>query len=205
MTVDAVSLTMPAEVHVSKAFSGDLEIDVVQLDREEGPGFGFRVVLSDSEHARYWVHSRALDGGPELFRYARNGKIIARDDPRSRRLEWAVAAQGYRPVYGTEGDFGPDGEDRFFASVRLERGWGTRVLVRDQVQEPIVGAQVFVDGKSAGITDASGSLDVHRETRPVRIEVRYLGWSPASTFPAVSTNPAVSGPWHEIVLVRREG
>lgn len=200
------SFTAPAVVSVAETGDGDLELEVRQIDVDEGPGFGFRVVESESGAAParfgYRVHTRVLDNGPPIHEYAHNGQLVSRADPRTRRLEWAVVARGFRTVYGDQESFHDEGDGRFFANVTLERGWRARVLVQDREREPLVGAAVVVDGAAVGVTDATGILELERETPPGRIEASYLDWQP-TRLPTVATPASLGGTaWHVISLAR---
>jgi hypothetical protein len=190
----------PASIRVRERADGDLVLDVVQLDGD-GPGLGFRIEFADPELAgRAWIHTRALDGGPELFRYAQSGRTIAREAPTERRLEWAVVAKGCRTVFGTQDDFFPAGDGRYFATVRMEPGFALRVRVLGPGGRPLVGAEVHVDGEWAGETNALGTLELSRPTAPTRIEARYSDWRAPSGFPPLETNGYLGGAWHEIRL-----
>lgn len=203
--IETNSFTVPSAVEMTESASGDLELEVIQLDVGEGSGLGFRVrSASEQEPPNYWVHSRPLDGGPALHTYAYDGRTIARGAPGNRRLEWAVVAPGYRTAYGDEGDFRPEGDGRFFADVKLERGWGIRVLVTDQDLDPLPGAEVTADGEVVGTTDASGCFEIHRATPPAAIEVKYMGWRPSCGFPPVPSPNALTSPWLEITLLSPE-
>jgi len=212
VSVRAWSQSVACAVEVRETDSGDLAVDVVQLDGA-GDGYGFRVRMPDGSPAKgFTVGTRPRDGGSMLFDKGRNEEPIARGVPEARSLEWAVWRRGTRPVYGTQADFLPEGGGRFFAQVQLESGWGTRILVCDPNGTPLLGADVMVDGERAGVTDPRGQLELERAQRPDSIEVRYRDWSLVGDGDAKlrrQTNAAnwwTSGPtsgWHEVILAPR--
>ena len=132
-----------------------------------------------------------------------NDRIIARGSPVSRHLEWGISAIGCRPTFGTEADFLDQGSGRAFAQVKLEPGWGVRVLVQDRNEEPVAGASVLVDGRHAGSSDAAGRIDLRLDEAPGSVEVDHTGWRARGHYPPVpdGSNPFDS-PWYVITLER---
>jgi len=180
---------------------GDLDLDVVVHDRADSPGIGFRVERAEGESSpgMLTVSTRAHDGGPGLPWIVYSGQILAREGVLASEFEWSVTANGRRPVYGTQHDFIPETAGRAFARVHLERGWGTRVLVRDLAGAPLAGLAILVDGELAGYTDADGMLELALDEAPVRIEVDAPGLRPIPAYPEVPRGTRSKG-WHEIRL-----
>ncbi len=98
------------------------------------------------------------------------------DFPAGGRIEWTLAADGYAPVFGTEGDFAlSEGVDT--AEVALRRGWATRLrVVAAGARHPIVGAVVVLDGDHVATTDATGHVELFRAIEPQQIEILYPKW-----------------------------
>ena len=203
VSVEADCYSAPSSIEVVEDASGDLSVAIVQLDAGVGPGFGFRVAdATGSPAPRYKVYTRPHDGGPPLHENPPSGRILSKEHPASRRLEWAVGANGFKTVFGTQEDFAPEGEGRFFAGVTLEPGWRARVLLVDQDEQPISGAAILVDGEVAGLTHAEGWLEVDRDAAPETIEAQYMNWHPRFGFPKVHAGHRWASPWHVITLIR---
>lgn len=84
-----------------------------------------------------------------------------------------VQAEGFACAVLPLTDPPPEGTLR----VELELGWGVPVAVYDaQEGAPLAGAELIVDGVSAGRTDADGLLVLRRPERPERLEVRLDGF-----------------------------
>ncbi|MBI1381978.1 MAG: hypothetical protein GC161_12935 [Planctomycetaceae bacterium] len=90
-------------------------------------------------------------------------------------LHWVVRAEGYRVATGNETQMRMDGDLRVI-EARLERGWGQTFLVTTREQAPIEGAELLVDGRSAGTTDAKGFVSMNLDAKPQRLEFRYKDW-----------------------------
>jgi hypothetical protein len=200
VTVEAHVLGLGVRTSLQELEDGSLELEVVVLDDPDAPGYGFEVVTTDGAQPVYWVHTRALDGGPVLYRYGANRRAIARGSAAERRLEWAVVAEGTRPVYGTQRDFLDAGDGLALARVTLAPGWGTRVLARDPHGLPLAGVEVELDGAPAGRTDARGELELVRDAPPGRLGFRYGSWVLVEGDTVPVPVPASKGPWHEVVL-----
>jgi len=111
------------------------------------------------------------------------------------RFRWNVFADGYVPAVGTQDAFEGEGERRV-ARVRLERGFGATLLLRDGQGElgsfgtedwgtyvraaeapPVAGAEVWIDGELAARSGPDGVVRLRREREPQSIEVRAAGWT----------------------------
>lgn len=110
------------------------------------------------------------------------------------RFRWNVHAEGYRLASGTEKDFPGPGEVRV-ADVRLEEGFGARLLFRDAQglfatigddhhgrvavleRPPVAGARVFADGEHVATSDADGVALLETPWPPGRIDIRASGWT----------------------------
>lgn len=169
LTAAARSDSLPTAVRVSTGPDGEDIVEVTLLDGD-GPGFGFRLAPGFVEED-FWVRTRAWDSGPKLFGQLLDGRTIARTSPLARDLEWAVVGSGFRPVYGTEGDFVDEGDGRWFARVAPEPGWGMRIYASVPDGAPAAGARVLADGEPVGLTDVRGALELALDARPVQVRV----------------------------------
>lgn len=70
---------------------------------------------------------------------------------------------------------------RFCRSMRVpvERGWGARLVARDEAGAPVEGVRISLDGVDVGSTGADGSLFVQAGAPPRQIEVAGGGWTVA--------------------------
>jgi hypothetical protein len=110
-------------------------------------------------------------------------------------FRWNLHAPGYALASGDQDDFEPRGAGRREAVVHLERGWGARLLLRDNLglfgnfdtdrwavflevagRPPLARAKLFADGEQVGVSDADGLVELRLEQEPARIEVRKPGW-----------------------------
>ena len=193
-----------AEVRFRDEPAGAVGLDVLVHDVHRPSGFGF-----DLDHSDFGP----TDGGPMLATrlvaqgqepgdgWGPAGEVVGLGDPRQRRFEWAFSARSFAPVYGTQDDFPEStGGDRILP-VRLERGWGTRVVVRDRNGAPLAGASVLLDGEVAGRTDAQGSLELRRRFPPRCVEAQLVPTGRRYRPREASVGPrAVLAPWR-VVLV----
>lgn len=97
--------------------------------------------------------------------------------PLDARFQWSLRVEGYATAFGDDGAFVRKGERRI-ASVRLVRGWSTKifVLTRDPTARPARAAEVLVDGVRAGFTGSDGMLIVSGATEPAAIDVKLAGF-----------------------------
>lgn len=132
---------------------------------------------SGAEVERYDVRQIQLTPSAENGVFLQIGPLATAAVPLDARLRWSLAAEGYQPAFGDESAFVKRGSESV-AEVALERGWATQVLVliADPAAKPAANAEVFVDQRSQGFTDASGLLVLRAREAPQRIEVRYAGW-----------------------------
>lgn len=91
-------------------------------------------------------------------------------------MRWAVAARGYATCYGDETAVKPE-EGRSVVTARLSAGFGLELEVRGPASAPIEGAEIRLDDKVAGTTDATGCLRVQASAPPHRVDVRYRDWT----------------------------
>lgn len=198
VTADWLS-DVPTDVRVNGGAQGDAHVELVQLDTD-GPGMGFRIEPLEPGGAppAFTVGTRALDGGRPLPFLGRDGRTVTRATPAERRLEWAVVprSRGLRPVYGTERNFVDEGDGRWLATVRFERGFGTRVLVQDERRAPIAGALVRAAGAPLGVTDRDGVLELVLDEDPGELEVAWLDQVPLELGPEERMRPG----WRTFVL-----
>ena len=114
--------------------------------------------------------------------------------PEGAHLRWNVHSDDYRLASGTERDFDGTGPDRI-AEVRLRRGFGARLVLRDaqgrfdvlagdwagrvaaREHAPIPGARVLVEGELVATSDAQGLAAFETERPPDRIEIHAPGWT----------------------------
>lgn len=90
---------------------------------------------------------------------------------------WWVTARGYAAYSGSPArDFVPGGEV-WRAKVALERGFGCEVEVIGPRGAPVAGAELWLDGERAGVTDADGRAVARRERAPTSIDLRYGDWT----------------------------
>jgi hypothetical protein len=65
-------------------------------------------------------------------------------------------------------------------AVTLEPGWGTTFVALGldalEVETPLAGVEVRLDGDLVGLTDARGELAVRAARRPARASVTLEGW-----------------------------
>jgi hypothetical protein len=60
--------------------------------------------------------------------------------------------------------------------LRLKPGWGTEFTVLGPELEPLVGAQVYLDGELAGLADAQGVVRAALPQVPRTCRVEYKDW-----------------------------
>lgn len=98
--------------------------------------------------------------------------------PLHRSVDCFVHVPGYAVWHGELGDFAPvQGRPGYReARVLLERGWGALFRLEGPAGEALEGAELLLDERSAGRTDARGRCFVHWPERPRRVAVPYRGW-----------------------------
>jgi hypothetical protein len=98
--------------------------------------------------------------------------------PLDARFQWSLRVEGYATAFGDETAFVRRG-DRKVASVRLARGWSSKVFVltRAPTASPACGAEVLLDGLRAGFTGADGMLVVAAASEPRQIDVKLPGFA----------------------------
>ena len=109
-------------------------------------------------------------------------------------FRWNLHAPGYALASGTREDFEARGDLRV-ATVRLEPGWGARLVLRDNLglfgtfdtdgwrnflivveRPPVAGAEVYADGELVATSNAEGFAELRLDREPRRIEVHADGW-----------------------------
>ncbi len=162
---------------------GGLHLDVLVLDDPSATGFGFRwTELPEWPGMGIYLESTGLAGTGALSERAYNGRMVGTTDPNQQGFEWGAYIHDHVPIYGTEADFHDEGNGRFFAPLDFVKGWGIRVVVRDQAGEPIPNLIVLMDGKAQGTTNAKGHLDLSADEHPRQIELKTQDWAPVSGY-----------------------
>jgi len=114
--------------------------------------------------------------------------------PHDRAMRWWMGAEGYRPLAGDRSAFPARGDPRI-ARVRLEPGYGLRILLRDATSfletyhegdldealavwsaPPVADVRVLADGVPVATSDARGLATVSLSTAPRRLELAAPGW-----------------------------
>ena len=158
---------------------GSTRITACLLDDEGAPGFGFDVQraggLPEPGHeGPFVVESRDPHGTPFFPRRAASGVAVLRSYPDGG--EWAVRAEGAKPVYGRRADFEEE-PGGWFARVRLEPGWGGKVRFVQHPDRPLEGVEVLVDGDPAARSGSDGWVHLESQGIPEAVEVRYGDWT----------------------------
>jgi hypothetical protein len=109
--------------------------------------------------------------------FLHTGPLPTEAVPEDARFQWSLWSEGYRPAFGDESAFVRQGAARV-AEIALEQGWATKalVLMRDPTLKPAFRAEVWLDGRPAGLTDRDGMLAVLADEPPAKFEVRLPGW-----------------------------
>jgi len=200
----------PVSIRFTDRADGGVDILVVVLDGTEGIGFGFCVLGPDGEPLGQRRVGRGLNMSLQTRKNGErstwssrvfDGRILERVDPRPEDFEWAVSTWRHRPVYGTSKDFVEEEPGRFFAPLRIERGWGTRVLVRTEDGQAVADCAIHVDGRRVGRTNASGWFDVELDESPERIGIELDDWL-IVRHPDDSGGKPGESAWHEFVVRR---
>lgn len=200
----------PVSIRFTDRADGGVDMLVVVLDGTEGIGFGFCVLGPDGEPLGQRRVGRGLNMSLQTRKNGErstwssrvfDGRILERVDPRPEDFEWAVSTWRHRPVYGTSKDFVEEEPGRFFAPLRIERGWGTRVLVRTEDGQAVADCAIHVDGRRVGRTNASGWFDVELDESPERIGIELDDWL-IVRHPDDSGGKPGESAWHEFVVRR---
>ncbi len=146
-------------------------------DRARRVTLAFRVLDAMSgEPLENWSAS-ALRQTPSADRgvLVHAGPLALEGFPVDSGLEWSLWAPGHAPAFGDERAFVASDDHNWVAEARLRDGWGLRLLAlgRDPAMRPLPGARVWLDGQSAGTTDALGRIDLWAPERPSGLEVRW--------------------------------
>ena len=157
------------------------------LDRQETVALQFNVVDAATKEpiadwtARQFRSSVSAENG--VLMHA--GPLDLAAFPVTSSLAWIVEAPGYAPAMGTELSFreDPDTGD-WTARVELTKGYRVRLVVLAPNPElrPAAGAQVFLDGKSAGVTDGDGQLIIDASAAPTIAKVTWRDLSAEGPF-----------------------
>ena len=147
------------------------------LDRATALVFHVRDAQTGATIETFDVRSLQLTPLRDNGVFLHTGPFETKSVPEQARFQWSLSAEGYRPAFGDETAFVRQGGERV-ASVQLERGWATKVLVllRDPAAKPAARAEVWLDGRSQGFTDENGTLVLSAPKPPEKLEVRYAGW-----------------------------
>ncbi len=104
-----------------------------------------------------------------------NGEGVYGSVPEGVPLHWAIRARGYRLATGDESSI--QESDRWpIIEAKLQRGWGKIFKVTTDKQQPIEGVEIFVDGKSCGVTDRQGSITINLSKKPAELQFLYRDW-----------------------------
>ncbi|MDP6540686.1 MAG: carboxypeptidase-like regulatory domain-containing protein, partial [Planctomycetota bacterium] len=164
----------------------------------EPPAAGLEFVLADGGGvgdlalvARDAADGRALSGtvlhlvalGRELsFDDLAPGAVFLRGWPGESAFSWTVECPGYAPRSGSSSTFSdsPDPAGPRTLAVSLERGWGATFVAVGlddlEVESPLSGVEVRLDGEPVGVTDAAGRLAARAPRRPTRAALSLAGW-----------------------------
>jgi hypothetical protein len=168
----------PPSVSVMPPAAG-LVLEPARIDPANVRAIKFRAFdARTGERVDHFEVELACDGaqGVRARRITGFGNLVFPAVPLDAPLEFALAAEGYRPARGGRQDLQRDGEIDL-VSVQLVRGWQRDVVVRDVASSAAIpGARVLVDGVLAGITDESGILLLERASAPRRVQVEHEGW-----------------------------
>ena len=168
------------------------EADFHLLDDEPPIDLGFNVIDAGTggEIDLYRVAWHLPDGSVERTWLREAGSPVALRNVDGRLdVSWVLAAAGHQPAFGTLSDFTevmtrpalhPESNEYRIATVKLNPGWGARILVTGPEDEPIPGARVFIEGELSGTTAADGSVTLLRDSQPSEVTVQYLDWVVAS-------------------------
>jgi hypothetical protein len=166
----------PKSVRVSAPMEG---VDFLCCDLDKSSPLVFKVsdAVTGDPIETFDVRSLQLTPSEDNGLFLHTGPLDTAAVPEQLGVRWSLSAAGYRPAFGDESAFVRRGGERV-ATVLLERGWATKVLVlmRDPVAKPAVRAEVWLDGRAQGLTGADGMLAIGATKAPEKLEVRYAGW-----------------------------
>lgn len=136
---------------------------------------------SGSELPSMWsYHEIAIDGvrvGAGSVGPQRSGSALLSIVPSRTHVTWIVGAPGYVPAYGDESSFllSESNSNLFMMNVRLVRGWGMEIAVKDSTRggAGIPEVMVFLDDKSYGATRADGTIRLQATTAPRVIRLKH--------------------------------
>ncbi len=119
-------------------------------------------------------------------------------------FDWTVVQPGFAPAFGDKASFSrAEGSPRMI-DVHLEKGWGAMLLVhgpydRELKSWPAIpGAEVLLDGFSAGRTDSRGRLGVTADSTPTKLSIRYGNWVLSEHGNDVDRDGRINSPWSNI-------
>ncbi|HJP01498.1 MAG TPA: carboxypeptidase-like regulatory domain-containing protein [Planctomycetota bacterium] len=165
----------------------------------EPPAAGLEFVLADGAGACDLALSAADDAGgqalSEVTVYLRtgarelsfaglaSGAVFLEGWPEGSECDWTVEHAGHVPLSGVFAAFSePSGATPCVRTlaVTLESGWGTTFVALGldalEVETPLAGVEVRLDGELVGLTDDRGELAVRAARRPARASVALDGW-----------------------------
>ncbi len=115
--------------------------------------------------------------------------------PAGRDFTFTLFAAGHVPARGTSAELAASSataDNTLVARLGLARGYGLRLLLRDVglgfdaddrggrvaalERPPIAGADILVDGRRAGSSDAHGAFVLELPTAPAHIAIQAPGW-----------------------------
>ena len=154
-------------------------IEFLCYDLDEVFPLAFEVFDAETRERIYLFNARHIKqtSSPEHGVFLHTGPVEGQRFPLDVPFVWSVDASGYATAYGDERNFSLE-RDRRIARVDLERGWSTRFLVMggEPSMQPLVGAEIYLNGELAGGTDGTGALNAKSEEPPEKVDVRYLDW-----------------------------